>query len=142
MSKKQFGFIGVGIFGTVLLCTMLRVSFVTSGGSQAKLVTLNDEAMAQLVGGVSYRKGNLIQSQSGSIAHCNYPSSCPTQSFTFKPTIYSCFTCSPSQIKYFKAKVYKKIISWCDNTVASECPYKRTAYNKRDDCEISLNTSC
>ena len=144
MLKKRFGLIGTRIFGPALLCTVLIGSVVTYVSSpQAEFVALSDGVMAQLIGGTDYTKGNLIQSQSGSFAPCDYPSSCPTQSFTFKPTIYSCFNCySSDEIEHYKATVYKKIVSWCDNTVAGECPYKNSASGKRDDCTTSLGTNC
>ncbi len=144
MSNKRFGLIGAGIFGPVLLCAVLMNSFVTNISSpRAEFVALNDEAMAQLIGGTDYTKGNIIQRQEGKFAYCKYPSKCPTQSFTFKPSIYSCFSCySSSKTKHYKARTPKKIVSWCDNTVTGECPYDSNPSHKRDDCETSLNTPC
>ena len=137
MLKRQFGLVGA-----VLLCAVLMFSFVTYVSSQADFATLSDESMMQLVGGTKYKKGNLIQNGSGKFANCNYPTSCPTQSFTYKPRIYSCFTCYSGSTEYFKATVYKKIVSWCDNTIDSECPYDASASGRTSDCEVSLNTTC
>lgn len=144
MLKKSFGLIGVGIFSPVLLYAVLMSSFVTNVSSpQAEFAALSDEAMAQLIGGTNYTKGNIIQRQEGKFAPCNYPSKCPTQRFTFKPTIYSCFRCySRSQTQHYKGRVPREIISWCDNSVSTECPYNSSTSHERDDCETSMGHAC
>ena len=124
---------------TFLVAIFALVALLPS--SQAEFETLSDEAMAQFLGGKK-TQGNLIQSQSGSRANCNWPSSCPTGQFTYRRTIYSCFTCEPGDIEYSSSMVYKKIISWCDNTLPTECPYRQFGRNRRSDCSYSLGSYC
>ena len=141
MLKTKLGLIGVGLFGGILLLAVM-FSFMASDSSQAEFIALSDEAMGQLIGGTDYTKGNQLQSQSGSFANCNYPSSCPTQQFIFKPTVYACFTCYPNDPKHYRAELYMTITSWCDNTIPTECPYGSRAEHPHEDCETSLSTTC
>lgn len=145
MAKQWSALIGAGFFCLVVLCGMLMGPFATDANAnpQDEYVTLSNDAMAQLVGGTNYTKGNRIQSQSGKFAPCNYPSKCPTQTFTFKPAIFSCFRCwSRSDTQHYKGRVPWEIKSWCDNSVKTECPYNSHPSHKRDDCETSLGHLC
>lgn len=134
---------GATCCGATLLLVAVFALVAVLHGSQPEFEALSDRAMERLLGGdEKYTQGNLIQSESGSRANCNWPTSCPTEQFVLRPLIYSCFSCEPEEIEYRKESVYKKVTSWCDNSLPTECPYKQFGRGKRDKCNTSLGSYC
>ena len=133
---------GTTCCGATLLLVAVFALVALSHSSQPEFEALSDQAMERLLGGEKVTKGNLIQSKSGSRANCNWPTSCPTEPFVLKPLIYSCFSCEPDEIEYRKDTFYKKVTSWCDNTLPTECPYKQFGRGKRTGCNVTLGSYC
>ena len=110
--------------------------------SQPDFGTLSDETMMQSLGGAKYKKGSRMQSQSGTFASCNFPD-CTSGTVTYRPAIYACDPCYSGDRQAVKVQAYRKITSWCDSTLDTECPYGSKPHGKkRDDCETSSGSTC
>lgn len=129
-------------FGVAVLFVATFAFVALSDNSQPEFDALTDEDMAQLLGGAKYTKGNIKQNKDSKEVTCIWPTKCPTKALTKKPALYSCFTCYSGQTQYKRAKYPSKIITWCDNSIDTECPKRTAKKDKKWSCHESLGSHC
>lgn len=128
------------VVAILFAATFYFVALVDS--SQPDFDTLSDETMMRSLGGSKWKKGSRMQPQSGTFAYCRFPD-CTEGTVTFKPEIHGCDPCYPRDTQASKQKLYRKITSWCDSTLDTECPYGYKPHgSKRDDCTTVTGSTC